>query len=530
MRTTFGLRLIDDQPLSQASSSSLLTWQDLYAAPWAIGVPAAGGYGLCSEEECRDHWLLREGSSTTLIRESPGSSPTEMCGDQKQAWKYNPPGRISDARLHASPSVLVLMESLSSSAGVVDVMNIRRGERVTSRMSTMLGSGWIRGKALGTGTSATAYLAQRGADGFVFVVKEVPLSGKGLLWKDLPRDLRNEAVVLSRARHISGVVEFFGCEVIADKFCLYMEYLGGGTLASLAPASPSKRLPEAQASGYLRKILRTLRSLHHGAGGLMGSRDSGAVLEDTGELITPIMHRDVKARRRGSNCLLSSDRKTVKLCDFGSCTRPRPLSFQGTPLAADGKRLDESIDLTSDIPPDCTAIVDEKQQQVIGFAPRSSTFSELHDEVHMDQCDEPSVDLLDSMAESGGHHKSSAERRYENPQFFFKSMKGTLRWMAPETLGGHDYSAKVDVWSVGCLLIEMVCGQDPWKEFDNEIQAMHEIWTARDKTPIDYIKPEIWSQCSEECRDFMRKTVQRDPHARPTCAELLQHPFIRGKR
>ncbi|KAF4701204.1 hypothetical protein FOZ63_028528 [Perkinsus olseni] len=147
-----------------------------------------------------------------------------------------------------------------------------------------------------------------------------------------------------------------------------------------------------------------------------------------------------------------------------------------------------------------------------------------------------------SISTSGLLRKQSAEKRYEDPQFFFRSMKGTLRWMAPETLGGSDYSAKVDVWSVGCLLIEMVCGRDPWKEFDNEvgvsfcsvsgtlrpkIQAMHEIWTARDKTPIDYIPPDVWDLCSESCKDFMRKTVQRDPQARPTCAELLQHPFIK---
>ncbi|KAF4722846.1 hypothetical protein FOZ62_001014 [Perkinsus olseni] len=415
----------------------------------------------------------------------------------------------------------VLLESLSSSAGVIDMMNIKKGERIRSRMPTMsTESGWIRGKALGAGTSATVYLAQRSVDGFLFVAKEVPLSGKGLLWRDLPRDIRNEAVVLSRARHIAGVVEFFGCEVIDDKFYIYMEYLGGGTLASLAPSSPSKRLPEQQAAWYLRRILRTLRALHHGAGGLTGSQEGiASAIEDKGELITPIMHRDVK----GTNCLLTTDRQTVKLCDFGSCTRPRPFSFVGTPLAAAGEKLNESIDLTSDIPPDCHAIVDDSDQ-VVGFAPVESTLTGASPDGEADAC----LSAMDSsISTSGLLRKQSAEKRYEDPQFFFRSMKGTLRWMAPETLGGSDYSAKVDVWSVGCLLIEMVCGRDPWKEFDNEIQAMHEIWTARDKTPIDYIPPDVWDLCSESCKDFMRKTVQRDPQARPTCAELLQHPFIK---
>ncbi|EER06128.1 hypothetical protein Pmar_PMAR007522 [Perkinsus marinus ATCC 50983] len=334
----------------------------------------------------------------------------------------------------------VLMESLSSSAGVIDVINLKKGESVKSRLPTMLQGGWVRGKALGSGTAATVYLAKRSVDDFLFVAKEVPLPGKNLLWSDLSRDMRNEAIVLSRARHIEGVVEFFGCEIIADKFYIYMEHTGVvGTVITIKKA-PRETGCEA---------------LHHGSGGLMGSREGTVLaLEDRGQLITPIMHRDVK----GSNCLLSADRRTVKLCDFGSCTRPRPFSIAGTPLAAGGEKLNASIDLTADIPPDCCAIV-------IGFAPLESTFTREGEAEG-----QSGVVMESSLSTSEVLQTNSAERRYADPQFFFKSMKGTLLWMAPETLGGSEYSAKVDVWSIGCLLIEMVCGRDPWKEFDNEMQ------------------------------------------------------------
>ncbi len=44
-------------------------------------------------------------------------------------------------------------------------------------------------------------------------------------------------------------------------------------------------------------------------------------------------------------------------------------------------------------------------------------------------------------------------------------MKGTVFWMAPEVVsppksGGYD--VKVDIWSVGCIVLEMWSGKRPW--------------------------------------------------------------------
>ena len=41
-------------------------------------------------------------------------------------------------------------------------------------------------------------------------------------------------------------------------------------------------------------------------------------------------------------------------------------------------------------------------------------------------------------------------------------MQGSIYWMAPEVAKGKGYSAKVDIWSLGCLLLEMLTGQQPW--------------------------------------------------------------------
>ena len=48
-------------------------------------------------------------------------------------------------------------------------------------------------------------------------------------------------------------------------------------------------------------------------------------------------------------------------------------------------------------------------------------------------------------------------------------MQGTVFWMAPEVIGsqkGKGYNSKVDIWSVGCVVLEMWAGRRPWPDED----------------------------------------------------------------
>jgi mitogen-activated protein kinase kinase kinase len=50
----------------------------------------------------------------------------------------------------------------------------------------------------------------------------------------------------------------------------------------------------------------------------------------------------------------------------------------------------------------------------------------------------------------------------------YTMMKGTVYWMAPEVLSSSDgqgYDAKVDIWSVGCVAVEMWTGTRPWSGY-----------------------------------------------------------------
>lgn len=56
------------------------------------------------------------------------------------------------------------------------------------------------------------------------------------------------------------------------------------------------------------------------------------------------------------------------------------------------------------------------------------------------------------------------------------SMQGSVFWMAPEVIQsqGEGYSAKVDIWSLGCVVLEMFAGRRPWAK-DEAIGAIYKI-------------------------------------------------------
>lgn len=62
------------------------------------------------------------------------------------------------------------------------------------------------------------------------------------------------------------------------------------------------------------------------------------------------------------------------------------------------------------------------------------------------------------------------------------SMQGSVFWMAPEVIRsqGEGYSAKVDIWSLGCVVLEMFAGRRPWSN-EEAVGAIYKI--ANGETP-----------------------------------------------
>ncbi|ATY64699.1 mitogen activated kinase kinase kinase mekk3 [Cordyceps militaris] len=103
------------------------------------------------------------------------------------------------------------------------------------------------------------------------------------------------------------------------------------------------------------------------------------------------------------------------------------------------------------------------------------------------------------------------------------NMQGSVFWMAPEVIRsqGEGYSAKVDIWSLGCVVLEMFTGRRPWSK-EEAVGAIYKI--ANGETPpmpedLDLMIPPL-------AVAFMADCFQVNPGERPTAEVLLsQHPF-----
>ncbi|CAG8462224.1 25588_t:CDS:2 [Dentiscutata erythropus] len=72
--------------------------------------------------------------------------------------------------------------------------------------------------------------------------------------------------------------------------------------------------------------------------------------------------------------------------------------------------------------------------------------------------------------------------------------------MAPEVIKQTPYTSKADIWSLGCLIVEMFTGDHPFPEF-NQTQAMFKIG-------LQACAPKIPDDISEEAQDFLSKTFK----------------------
>lgn len=91
--------------------------------------------------------------------------------------------------------------------------------------------------------------------------------------------------------------------------------------------------------------------------------------------------------------------------------------------------------------------------------------------------------------------------------------------MAPEVVIDHGYSAKVDIWSLGCLLIEMLTGQRPWKDL-NELAAVYRLGKSTPESA-----PPIPPGISDAAISFLGQCFTIEPEQRPTAEQLLVHPL-----
>ena len=112
---------------------------------------------------------------------------------------------------------------------------------------------------------------------------------------------------------------------------------------------------------------------------------------------------------------------------------------------------------------------------------------------------------------------------------------GTVSYQAPElqtnTLAGSEiptseavksvagYGRAVDIWSTGCVVLEMITGKPPYHQLNHELQIIYQLGTG--------IPPKFTQEIenNEMTFGFLKKCLTVDPTLRPTAADLLQDAF-----
>lgn len=99
---------------------------------------------------------------------------------------------------------------------------------------------------------------------------------------------------------------------------------------------------------------------------------------------------------------------------------------------------------------------------------------------------------------------------------FSGAVMGTAGYMAPEQAGNAKrVDHRADVWSLGCLLYELVCGRPAFPG-----NSLHE--TLRRSLARDFVRPcELVDGLPPEIDEVVGRCLQPDPALRPaSCAEL----------
>jgi hypothetical protein len=95
---------------------------------------------------------------------------------------------------------------------------------------------------------------------------------------------------------------------------------------------------------------------------------------------------------------------------------------------------------------------------------------------------------------------------------------GSPYWMAPEVVELVAPTSSSDVWSVGCVAIELVTGRPPWYDLP-PLLALYRVTT-------DASGPPVPDSASPALADFLAACLRRQPSLRRTAQELLRHPWI----
>lgn len=282
---------------------------------------------------------------------------------------------------------------------------------------------WVKGELIGKGSYGRVYIALNVNTGDMMAVKQVELpateNDRNDSRQQLVVDAQKSELALLKDMYHPNIVAYLGCEVSVEHISIFLEYVSGGSIASIYRTPGMARFDEQLVKFFTGQILEGLAYLH---GKNIWHRVSA----------TQRGHADIQDLK-GDNILVDTN-GICKISDFGISKRTQ--------------------------------------------------------------------DAYDSFGNA-------------------TNMRGSIFWMAPEVISSASYSGKVDIWSLGCVVLEMWSSERPWGTFE-PFAAMFNLFQKREPPPLpDRVK------LDETAFDFLyKKCLASEAAERPMASQLLQHPFL----
>jgi len=95
---------------------------------------------------------------------------------------------------------------------------------------------------------------------------------------------------------------------------------------------------------------------------------------------------------------------------------------------------------------------------------------------------------------------------------------GTYEYMAPEIVHKKPYDYRVDVWSLGVLLYELIHKEAPYKG-----RSLPEITKSLAKSQITF-----GSQTPADAKDLILRILKTNPSERLSLNQILSHPYVKS--
>jgi serine/threonine protein kinase len=366
---------------------------------------------------------------------------------------------------------------------------------------------------MASGTFGIVFKVRRITDHKVFVMKRIPLLD---LNADQRRDAAQEVAVMRDLRHPCVVEQMDAFLFNSYDLCLILEYYDGGDMDTRTAAQRERDVyfDFEQVMLWFVQLVLGVQYLH----------------------ANNVVHRDIKTH----NVFVRKRDSSVSLGDFGISERISAEAANDTWCATTvGGRHDDSFHYTpgggagEGLYAGATPLHDEGLHHLQPTPSFSVHFTEEDGVPPPHTPDALRLRSPPPLHQSAPASQPQLRRHVSNAgttASFFGSprspwgggrmeaaMKGTPLYMAPEVLQGGAASPKSDVWSLGCVLYELLALRHPFESRDLATLVMRVSRGQREPLPPHYPRP---------IQDVINRMLHLDAAQRPTCEEVLTTPCV----